>query len=143
MKKSSTIFYIIMLLMACNCTRNKNNSELQKQEIEVKTKEALTNANTACGFANPEQSLLWLKDIIQKAEEDKLTQKYNGNYMGKIFLTSYHNQPVFYIRMALGSGGIFAYVYDCNGITVSISQNEMTTFEQNAPQGKLIYSNTF
>jgi phosphoribosylformylglycinamidine (FGAM) synthase-like amidotransferase family enzyme len=116
--------------------------DLLNKQIDEKTQEVVTNANTICGSANPEQSLLWLKGIIQKAEEDRLTKKYMGNYMGKITSTSYRNEPVFYIRMALGSGGIYAYIYDCNGKTVYINPDDMLIFEQNAQQGKLIYSNS-
>lgn len=132
--------YIFVLFAGYNCS-NKDASDLQNDLAEVKIQEVVTSANTVCGSANPEQSLQWLKEIISKAEEDKETKKYSGNYMGEIRLTSYRNQPVFHIRMALGSGGVYAYVYDCDGKTVSINSDDMIEFEQSAQQGKLIYSN--
>ncbi len=43
--------------------------------------------------------------------------------------------------MALGSGGIYVYNYDCNGKAVIIEPNDITSFTQNAQMGSLIYSN--
>lgn len=103
--------------------------------------DVLAKANVSCRSANPGQTLQWLKDIIVKAEDDKQTKRYMGNYMGKIFLTSYNNLPIFYIKMAMGSGGIYAYTYDCNGKNVFIEPNDMSAFEQNAQKQTLIYSN--
>lgn len=54
---------------------------------------------------------------------------------------AYQNQPVIYIQMALGSGGIFAYIYDCTGNSVSISENDLEDFVKQTQSGKLIYSN--
>ena len=61
--------------------------------------------------------------------------------MGKIFSTSYYNQPMFYIEMAMGSGGLAAYIYDCSGNSVTIEPNDIDTFYPNAQKGTLIYSN--
>jgi hypothetical protein len=131
---------IFILFSGNNCSK-KDTFDSQSELNSRKTQEVITRANTICGSANPEQSLQWLKEIITKAEEDRLTKKYGGNYMGEIRSTSYNNQPVFYIRMLLGSGGIYAYIYDCNGKTVTISTDDMVEFEQNAQQGQLVYSN--
>ncbi len=132
--RSLALIFIILFIFHFNCSK-KNNADLLNQQTE----HAMAIAGTICGSGN--QSLQWLKEIISKAEEDKLTKKYDGNYMGKIITTSYQNQPIFYITMALGSGGIFAYTYDCNGKNVLISSDDLTAFEQNAQKGKLIYSN--
>lgn len=128
-----------MIFTGLNCS--KSNSDLPNNQLNETLKEAMTLANVPCGSSNPEQSLQWLKDIIMKAEEDKATKKYLGNYLGKIFSTSYQNQSVFYVSMAMGSGGLAFYLFDCNGITVKISPNDIVTFSQNAQKGKLIYSN--
>ncbi|MBB1287402.1 hypothetical protein HRH25_23705 [Flavisolibacter sp. BT320] len=142
MKNFFTIFPLICtLVLTSNCGKKSiNNGE--DEQIKITASQVVNKANAACNSLSPEQSLQWLNDIIKKAEEDRLTKKHMGNYMGKIFLTSYQTRPVFYIKMTLGSGGIYAYIYDCNGNSVSIAGNEMTSFEQQAQQGTLIYSNT-
>ena len=132
------ILFIIIILPGLKCT--KGVSDLPDDQTDLK--EVITKANKSCQSANPDQSLQWLKDIIVKAEEDKETKKHMGNYMGKIFSTSYQNQPVFYISMALGSGGVAFYLFDCNGITVRISpSDDVVIFSQNAKKDILIYSN--
>lgn len=133
----SFLLFTLMIFTGFKCS--KNVSDLPSDQINIKIKEVITKANAACGSMNPDQSLQWLKDIIVKAEEDKETKKHLGNYMGKIFSTSYQNQPVFYISMAMGSGGIAAYIFDCDGIAVKIEPNDVG-FEQDA-QKTLIYSN--
>lgn len=135
----SILFFTLMVFTGLKCS--KNDSNLQGNQLNVTIKKTITMANVSCRSTNPDQSLIWLKDIIVKAEEDKATKKHLGNYMGKIFSTSYQNQPVFYISMAMGSGGIAFYLFDCNGITVRISPNDVIAFSQDAQKGTLIYSN--
>lgn len=134
-----SLLFILMIFTGIRCTKNISNST--DEQINLKIKEVVAKANSPCGSVDSDQSLQWLKDIVRKAEEDKRTKKYLGNYMGKIFLTSYHNQPVFYITMILGSGGLYGYRYDCNGDNVTIPPNDIITFDQNAQKGTLIYSN--
>lgn len=137
---SNLMILICPILFSINCGKKSINDK-EVDQIKNTAGQVVSKANVACNSLSPEQSLQWLSDIITKAEEDRRTKKYKGNYMGKIFLTSYLTQPVIYIRMALGSGGIFAYIYDCNGNNVSISGNDISSFEQQAQQGTLIYSN--
>lgn len=137
--KSLLSILLFTLIIGAGFKCIKNNSDLAGEQTNIIIKEAITKANASCGSINPDQTLQWLKDIIVKAEEDKQTKKYMGNYMGKIFLTVYKNNPVFYISMAMRSGGIAAYIFDCNGTTVSIDPAD-TGFEQVA-QKSLIYSN--
>lgn len=134
------LFYLLISLTGYNCSK-KNECDLQNQRMNSKIQEVVASANAVCGAANPEQSLLWLKEIISKAQEDKNTMKHQGNYKGKIFSTSYHNQSVFYITMMMRSGGLYAYIFDCTGKTVTIEQNDVSDFSQNAEKGMLIYSN--
>jgi hypothetical protein len=121
---------------------SKNVSDLAVDEANIPINEALAKANSACESTNPEQSLKWLRDIVIKAEEDKKTSKHMGNYMGKIFSTSYQNKPVFFITMIMGSGGLAYYVFDCDGSKVNIIQGQdEITFSDRAEKGQLIYSN--
>lgn len=133
------LLFISMIFTGFRCT--KNISDSPTDQVNLKIKEVIAKANTSCESVHPDQSLQWLKDIVMKAEGDKRTKKYLGNYMGKIFLASYHNQPVFFITMMLGSGGLYGYRYDCNGDKVTIPQNDIITFDQNAQKSTLIYSN--
>lgn len=132
------LFFVLMIFTGFRCTKNISNSS--DEQINLKIKEVVAKVGTPCGYVDTDQSLQWLKDIIRKAEEDKRTKKYSGNYMGKIFLTSYHNQSVFYISMAMGSGGIAAYIFNCDGIAVKIDPSD-TGFEQDEQKRTLIYSN--
>ncbi len=136
----SILLFTLTAVTGLKCSKDEFN--LQGEQPNITIKEAITMANVSCRSTNPDQSLQWLKDIIVKAEEDKATKKHLGNYMGKIFATSYQNQPVFYISMAMGSGGLAFYLFDCNGITVRISPNDdVVAFSQGAQKGTLIYSN--
>lgn len=132
------LLFILMIFTGFRCTKNNSNSP--EKQIDLKIKEVVAKANTPCGSVDSDQSLQWLQEIVRKAEEDKRTKKYSGNYMGKIFLTSYHNQSVFYISMAMGSGGIAAYIFDCDGIAVKIDPSDVG-FEQDEQKRTLIYSN--
>ena len=64
----------------------------------------------ACGVENPKNNIEWLAELIKKAETDK-----SGNYLGSIWLEKYNGNDIFVIDMALGSGGIAYYFYDCKG----------------------------
>ncbi len=93
MKKS--IFYLIIILMIISC---QNDSE----EL---------NVVEACGYENPQEELAWLREIINKAEGDT-----TGNYMGSIYL---EDNDVFWVEMAIGSGGLLGYWMDCEGNIVN------------------------
>ncbi len=136
----SLLLVSLMIFSGFNCSK-KNASVAPNEQILIKAKEVVTKANVSCNTVNPELSLQWLKEIIIKAEEDKQTKKHRGNYMGKIYATSYRSQPVFSVQMALGSGGIYAYVYDCGGKTVYIEQSDTSKFAQDTQNGTLIYAN--
>ncbi|MBS1574999.1 MAG: hypothetical protein JST09_06805 [Bacteroidetes bacterium] len=141
MKKHFNLLFLMCASLFVSQCGKKGIKENEERQINLTASQAVNKANTGCNLSSPEQALQWLSDVIKKAEEDRMTKKYMGNYMGKIFLTSYQSRPVIYIRMAMGSGGIYAYVYDCTGNTVSINDSEMISFEQQAQQGILIYSN--
>ena len=65
---------------------------------------------TACGCEQPQENLSWLKELITKAENDK-----TGNCIGTIWLIKYKGKDIFVTDMALGSGGIANYFFDCSG----------------------------
>jgi|AGTN01.3.fsa_nt_gi hypothetical protein len=97
MKKLLIFIAYILILSSC---QNKN--EMNIPEIDETIK--------ACGVSQPQINLLWLKELIKKAETDK-----TGNYIGTIWLIKYKEQDIFVTDMALGSGGIANYFFDCSG----------------------------
>ena len=72
------------------------------------------NTNLDCnGCIMPQKNLPWLKELIQKAENDNtLTQ---ANYWGCIWLEKYKGQDIFVTNMMLGSGGVMYWFFDCSG----------------------------
>lgn len=140
MKPFTRIFLLsCTFFLLSNCVKQSNDNG-EEEQIGLAIDRVVNKANAACNSPAPQQSLGWLSDIIRKAEEDRLTLKHKGNYMGKIYLTSYQAQPVFYITMMMGSGGIYAYMYDCKGSRIYIAESDVTSFYQQAQQGTLIYS---
>jgi hypothetical protein len=96
-----------------------------------------------CGVSNPTRDLGWLRDIISKAEQDKASKTYQGNYMGKIYLETYNGSPVFLCDMAMGSGGIGGYVFNCDGVKEQFNNDprEVELFFTSAKKTNVIYSN--
>ncbi len=80
-------------------------SGCNKEEPNCKNSEL-----TACGIKEPQKNIEWLSKLIAKAENDK-----TGNYWGTIWLEKYKGNDVFVTDMALGSGGIMYYYFDCQG----------------------------
>jgi hypothetical protein len=95
-----------------------------------------------CGVNNPVQDLSWLKEIVTKAEADKASMTYKGNYLGTIYMDTYKNQSVFMIKMAMGSGGLYAYLFDCSGNQVSVNQEVAgTLFTDIEKRNNVLYTN--
>lgn len=88
----------------------------------------------ACGVSDPLRNLPWLNEIVANAETDN-----TGNYLGKIWLLEYESQEIFITNMALGSGGIKYWTFDCNG---EIITPEDFTFNENASDSSIIFENT-
>lgn len=99
--------------------------------------------NYVCGTSNYANDLPWLRQIIEMAEEDKVNRKYDGNYMGKIYIESYRNTPVFFVEMSMGSGGVAGYVFHCDGAPEDFDNDpkEVELFFSSLSRQRLIYSN--
>ncbi|AUD04168.1 hypothetical protein [Spirosoma pollinicola] len=98
--------------------------------------------STSCGVDDPAKELPWLKDLIAKADEDKATMAYKGNYLGKIYLESFRDQPVFIVDMMMGNGGIALYLFHCDGQRVNdIRDDEIATTIAHFQRNNLVYSN--
>ncbi|SFF17770.1 hypothetical protein [Spirosoma endophyticum] len=96
---------------------------------------------SSCGVKNPAKDLPWLKDIITKANEDKATMAHQGNYMGSIYLESLRDEPVFLVKMMMGSGGLAGYFFRCDGQRVYPTAEEITTVVAGYQNKKVVYAN--
>ena len=96
-----------------------------------------------CGVNDPSKDLPWLKDIINKAEQDKAFRTYPGNYMGKIYLETYKDNSVFLCDMAMYSGGIAGHVFHCDGTKEEFNNDpkEVESFFNSIKKINIIYSN--
>ena len=96
-----------------------------------------------CGVIDPTKDLPWLQDIITKAESDMTSKTYKGNYIGTIYLAYYNEQPVFVCNMMMGSGGIAAYVFRCDGTIENFNNDpqKVQAFFSSLKKTDLIYSN--
>lgn len=96
-----------------------------------------------CGVSNPVQDLPWLTEIVTKADADKATMAYKGNYLGTIYMDTYRNQSVFMVKMMMGSGGLYAYLFGCDGKRIAFSQEEAgTLFTDIEKHNNVVYTNT-
>lgn len=75
-----------------------------------------------CDVEDPIAELGWLNEIVTKANNDT-----TGNYQGSIYAEEYKNQHVIYVDMALGSGGVAGYWFNCNGSSLSIETDKPPT----------------
>ncbi len=92
-----------------------------------------------CNVDNPATGLPWLAQIISLAETDS-----TGNYWGTIYLEYYKGKPVFFTDMAMGSGGVIGYWFNCDGSNFILdNQTEFLAFSSNMKLNKIIYSNLF
>lgn len=125
-----TLFVILIVFAFCSGCNNKT-------EIENKINSGI------CGVNDPSKDLPWLKDIINKAEQDKSYKTYQGNYMGKIYLETYKGNSVLLCDMAMGSGGIGGYVFQCDGTKEEFNNDpkEVESFFSSVKKTIIIYSN--
>ena len=97
---------------------------------------------SACGVKDPAKELAWLRDIITKAEADRINKTYSGNYIGAIYLERFNDKDVFHTNMAMGSGGLAMRVYYCDGQSVSFADSDqMLAFVHSLKKTNLIYTN--
>lgn len=68
-----------------------------------------------CNVKDPITELEWLSEIVSKTENDT-----TGNYTGTIYLETYKDSQVFYIDMAIGSGGLAGHWFNCDGSKLNI-----------------------
>lgn len=125
-------FFLLSFFQGCK----EEFTSLEEKRVSQKMMEQL---KAACGTSD----LSWLEEIIVKAEEDKRSGTYKGNYMGTIYLEDYQNEPVIFVRMAMGSGGLYGYVHRCDGSRVDFDNDprEVEAFFSQMNKNQIIYTN--
>lgn len=113
--KMKVLFPLLIVLFSLSC--KKDDSTYIKPLKEI----------SACGTEDPLNQLEWLHKLANKSLYDK-----TGNYIGSIWIITYENSDIIVTNMALGSGGIYWYLFDCNGDQVSTLQglepNELNNY---------------
>ncbi|MET0245072.1 MAG: hypothetical protein ABW174_16450 [Flavitalea sp.] len=140
MKQYVLLLVGIIAIASISGCGNKNINDQGQADLEIITTQAVNKANLICNSPNPTISLKWLNEIIRKAEEDRVDMRHKGAYIGKIRSTSYGNEPIIYIKMLMGSGGLYAHVFNCAGERIMIPESDVT-FIPKAEAGDVIYSN--
>ncbi len=96
--KVNTSIILLIISFAYSCTKDNT--------IFIEP----LNDISACGKADPINELDWLNDLAYQALHDR-----TGNYLGNIWIISYNNSDIIVTNMALGSGGIMYYYFNCEG----------------------------
>jgi hypothetical protein len=65
---------------------------------------------SACGICDPVNNISWLQELVNPADSDQ-----SGNFIGTIWLEKYKDDDIFVTNMAMGSGGVAYYFFDCDG----------------------------
>ncbi|KAA0988729.1 hypothetical protein [Dyadobacter aurulentus] len=115
MKISLHIISLLLIIFSC-----KSGTETGDPACGHDVQCALGRAQSVCD----QNTMVWLSDMLTKAEEDRISKTHKGNYIGMISLIRYKGQPVVYTNFALGSGGIAFYLFDCNGNPVSCEADD-------------------
>lgn len=84
--------FAVILFMTTSCT-NEGPTEDPIKGHDVQS--ALKRAQALCN----QNSMVWLSDMLRKAEEDRTSMTHKGNYIGIVSLIKYQGQPVVYTNL--------------------------------------------
>lgn len=132
MKKLLILTCLLATLQNCTVQETTPDTQLPSDVIGV------------CAVKNPATDLPWLKDMIAKAEEDRKTMKYKGNYRGKIWQSTWKGRGVFHTNFMLGSGALLVHVFSCEGklLNEQLTPEEARNFYPNiSNDDQMIYEN--
>ena len=131
MKNNRSALFLILLVLGCHKEKIQINNDLQNIE------QSIAIAQRACGVT----ALPWLRDMLTKAEEDRVSKTHQGQYIGIISIVKYQNTVLFYTNFGLGSGGIAYYLFDCKGDKIHSTISGSGNIPGEARQRKnIIYS---
>lgn len=99
--------------------------------ISCSEKEDFIFVDQSCGIKNPTENIVWLKELVNKAENDT-----TGNFFGTIYLEEYNGSDVIFVQMPMYSGGVYGYWYNCDGTELQNYDSSLTPVRK-----KVIYSN--
>lgn len=135
MKNVLILFLALALMYACQ-KESDNDPEADLQDIELAFQTA--QSKSTCG----QVSISWLQDLLIKAEEDRVSMKHKGNYIGIVSIVQYRESSLFYTNFMLGSGGIAFYLFDCDGVFFAdISSEDYAFFNREGwKRQNIIYS---
>lgn len=125
-----SLLSISIILTVLSCRRD----DIPTTEYGFLRDEAIERARVVCG----KKKMEWLSELISKAEEDKNEMLHGGNFIGSIFLTEHKGKSLFVVDMAMGSGGVAYWMFDCEGKQVKLSNPEFMGDPRR--NDKLIYS---
>ena len=132
-----TIIFIITLMTGFMISCEEAPSFSEQESI---SSAGMRSIKSACGTT----ALIWLQEIIEKAEEDKQSMAHQGNFLGAIYQASYKDEVIIFVRMMMGSGGLYGYFYHCDGSQVDFSDDDprqLELFFQSLEKGPVIYKN--
>lgn len=104
--KTKVLFFLVVVFFTLSCEKDENTYIEPLKEI------------SACGYDDPLNQLKWLHEMAYKSLNDK-----TGNYIGSIWIITYENSDIIVTDMALGSGGVAYYSFDCDGVQHSNLEN--------------------
>lgn len=133
MKMKNYIYIPVLISIMLGCI---SNSEIIDSKDSHNIEKALNKSHELCD----KNSMIWLSDMLHKAEEDRTNMTHQGNYIGIISLINYKNKPVVYTNFALGSGGVSFYLFDCNGNPVDCEPGNETIKIVNLARENIIYT---
>lgn len=133
------LYITIFLLAIISCKNDKETVDpASLQDVQI----ALSRAQSVCN----QNSMVWLSEMLRKAEEDRVGMTHKGNYIGIISLINYRGQPAIYTNFGLGSGGVAYYLFDCNGNSICCESGseafklpDLATNKKNIIYTSLIY----
>jgi hypothetical protein len=129
MKNIVYLFLLTLTVLSC-----RKDDKIPVTEFGFSAEEAVSRAQSVCGAKN----MPWLNEIISKAEEDKKDRTHKGNYIGSVSIIEDRGKSLFLVNMAMGSGGILVWIYDCSGNQVKVDHPEK--FSDPKSNRKALYS---
>lgn len=136
------LFYICLLFVfGCTDDFSLDENKLLNEDLH-NIENSLQVALQVCN----KKTMPWLSEMLQKAEEDRIYKKHNGQFIGRISVVQYKGNIYFLTTFSMGSGGFFFYLFDCNGIQQQslLESDELVVFfyTNSLKRNLIIYSTT-
>ncbi|MCF6333840.1 MAG: hypothetical protein L3J11_11200 [Draconibacterium sp.] len=124
---TKVLLFVVIAFFTLSCEKDEDTYIKPLKEIN------------ACGYDDPLNQLEWLHEIAYKSLNDK-----TGNYIGSIWIITHENKDIIVTDMALGSGGIYRYLFDCYGNQIStVAGLEPSEIGNYLTDSNMIFSTVF